>query len=232
MTEKEIIWLKALKEITCQLEKFRCKYFLDTGTLLGAVRENRFIPWDNDIDLAVVDSNNSYEVIKSICQYMYKLGYNVTATIDEIDIFDTTGMLDLGVKFYHVDNDFYWAKLGKVEGSPMCHSIYMSLSRSIIYKKGYSSYALKARVSSLFKMMSFVMPKYIVKLFLRKAKVKSNIISIPKDLLSDFVGYTFYDYVFKIPLKKEQYLEWRYGKTWKTPNSSYDFTEDDMAISK
>lgn len=232
MNKKEIIWLKALNNIRKQLEEKNCKYFLDTGTLLGAIRDHSFIPWDNDIDLAVVDCDNRHDIIRSICQYMYEAGYNVTATIDEIDIFDNTGLLDLGVKFYHLDDDYYWAVLGKVEGSGVCHSLYMSLSRSIIFKKGYSVYFVKSIISYLLNVISYITPSFVVNFLLRKSAVKSNVIKIPRSLLSDFINYIFYETEFKVPKNKEDYLSWRYGETWMKPNPHYDYTTDDKAINK
>lgn len=34
-------------------DKLKLKYFVIGGTLIGAIRHNGFIPWDNDIDIAM-----------------------------------------------------------------------------------------------------------------------------------------------------------------------------------
>lgn len=45
--------IKMLKKVTHILEKNNVKYVLEAGTLLGIIRENRLLPWDNDLDLTI-----------------------------------------------------------------------------------------------------------------------------------------------------------------------------------
>ncbi|NLO12335.1 MAG: LicD family protein [Candidatus Cloacimonetes bacterium] len=65
--------LKMLHDVCHILDQEGIPYSLDAGTLLGVMRENRLLPWDTDMDLAV-SSNNAHK-LKNIRRLIHKAGY-------------------------------------------------------------------------------------------------------------------------------------------------------------
>ena len=54
LRKQQMIMLDMVKELDRVCRKHDIPYFLYGGTLLGAVRHNGFIPWDDDLDVGLL----------------------------------------------------------------------------------------------------------------------------------------------------------------------------------
>jgi lipopolysaccharide cholinephosphotransferase len=70
LDEIRVIQLEMLNDFHefCNINNLR--YFLDAGTLIGAIRHNGFIPWDDDVDVAM--PRKDYDRFIEIAQKGYK----------------------------------------------------------------------------------------------------------------------------------------------------------------
>lgn len=66
LRDAQMLMVDILREVHKLCEKHGLKYFLDAGTLLGAVRHKGFIPWDDDVDIGMLreDYNRFLEIAK------------------------------------------------------------------------------------------------------------------------------------------------------------------------
>lgn len=89
LRQAQLVMLEILKKVDSICKKHNLRYFIDWGTLLGAIRHKGFIPWDDDLDISM--PREDYEKFLEIAQ-------------DELgnDYFLQTPDTDKYYNFYHV----------------------------------------------------------------------------------------------------------------------------------
>jgi phosphorylcholine metabolism protein LicD len=75
------------------LKQHKIDYWIDGGTILGAVRNKGIIPWDDDVDITVMNSQTNLQKLNSnkFKEQLTKKGFSITRTYFGYKIFYTNG---------------------------------------------------------------------------------------------------------------------------------------------
>lgn len=154
---KEIL-LDALIEIDRICEANDIRYYLLGGTMLGAVRHQGFIPWDDDIDIGMPrdDYNRFIEICKSQLEKVYEIQqyntldyhpYNYLKLIDK-----RTLLIQQSLKHLNAESGVF-VDIFPLDGVPSnkfvraIHMLHIKFYRVYIYNYYYSSEGIKQAYS-------------------------------------------------------------------------------------
>jgi lipopolysaccharide cholinephosphotransferase len=69
----QLVMLRMLKIFDYLCNKHDIKYFLTGGTLLGAIRHQGFIPWDDDLDIGMTRDNYEKFILSAVPELPYDI---------------------------------------------------------------------------------------------------------------------------------------------------------------
>lgn len=103
--ERQSELLQMIKEIDLLFRKHGIVYSLSCGSLLGAIRENGFIPWDDDMDI-MVDRDNYNKICALLTDDNHSAHYGIRREIwiDRIHRKDSTDPNDASIDIFVLDN--------------------------------------------------------------------------------------------------------------------------------
>lgn len=243
--------LRDMKEI---LDKHNIKYWLDWGTLLGAVRGGEIIEGDKDIDIGMMESD--YGKIISILPEIKKKGFLVHKTplqIPKPSFEKSKYKIDIWPYFQLDKNNFVtynYVVLLKGLVAKVLWFIWLPFicaEKNINLELPHNKFEFMPH--SKFKFTIAFLMEYFLSLFpykLRKSLaetalkklIKNDCVEfvkaiVPKYYFEKFRKIKFYGLTFDIPFNAEAYLEYKYGKDWKIPRrKKWVWYKEDGAIIK
>jgi len=231
----EKVVLEDLKNVKEVLDQHNIEFWLDCGTLLGAVRDKRFIPWDCDVDLGTWEK----DIVKivSACVDLQSKNFKIELGRNGIGLKKKTSFVPISILFYRLSNGkaikewgpykvnqsfqrlmniFFWTLLtpyyGKVSPKRM-----LGVKNFIRLNLSYVSY-----------LVPHFIKRWAAKIELKRGQRYMSI--IPAYHFTNLSTMKFYGMEFRIPSKTEEYLIYRYGRDWRVPKRNWNGAKQDGTI--
>lgn len=217
LRDAQMLMVEILKEVHGICEKHGLKYFLDGGTLLGAVRHKGFIPWDDDMDIGMMRSD--YEKFleiakKELPDYLFLQTFE---TDDKYDIYQVpckiryngTILIEKGIAENPEMHNGVYIDVFPYDSLPKKDFIY-KLQRTLSYNvlKSFVRIREKPEKLSIKNRITFTFYRVVRALFPYKRRKKFFDFLISwNDINSPYMGYGLDTIWSEYVYKKKDYFE-------------------------
>ena len=220
-------------QTACKLLKDNnIKFWACHGTLLGIIREDRLLPWDKDIDLAVWDFETDRAYVETIFE---NAGYKQEFFFADVD------SLHFHSKGKNIDINFFkkTTEIGSWQGAIAKKGFFNKLIihfAHIVHIKDLKNIELPKRFLKKFFYVIFVAVTLMLRNIIPK-KIKVPINNFALNRIS-YIGYSYPINLLKfkeinykgiylhVPIESEKCLELTYGLNWRVPKKDYIWYKD------
>jgi hypothetical protein len=226
--------LKLLKLVKESLDQYDIQYWLDCGTLLGAVRDKKIISYDHDIDFGTWQENSFiiYKAVRGLSNEGIEILIAPNGFTLKNEYFSLSIILYMktgGYSKIHWGTSSIQTKSMRLILDLLIWSTLLShfsmIGYDIVPNRGGR---IMLHLSGLGHYIPNRIKKYIQKLqFLYGEKY---VWIIPTKYFQKLKIIRFYDMDFSAPLNTEEYLTFRYGDDWMIEKSNWVTSRDDGAV--
>lgn len=232
MNSNNAVLKQLLLGVKSVLDKYNIVFWLEHGTLLGAIRDNGFISWERDIDFGAWKESVGAETWDAVVGDLKAKGYKVCHAPTHINI--KSGEIWADIALYQ-DKSWYacvnvmipvnsignaMCKFHKVLKSPNYYEVSISESKT----KHYALIAINQFCNIFPLKLRYYFADVVEWLVVNTIGCKTW--RIPAKYFTVFQPLNFCGELFRVPAKPESYLEFRYGNGWRIPKSNWKTAND------
>lgn len=221
---------EVIKEIIVYLKDQGIDVWFDQGSLLGLVRDGKFIEWDTDVDLGALDI--SLEKKLAIARYFYKR-YG-SAFYSQANNSIKTSFLDIKANIvWQIDLAFYTSRAEHLEKNWLAKSNSTAIVFFLYLAEIFGGSRIRTRkitsrlVGHLFSSVySQTLASWLYKRVSKKIEYIS--VSAEKSYFQPLQKNAFLG--ASIPNDPQGYLALKYGEQWHIPQKTWDYLAEDGGI--
>lgn len=217
LREAQMLMVDILKDVHELCERHGFKYFLDAGTLIGAVRHKGFIPWDDDVDIGMLrdDFNKFLEIAKKeLPEHLFLQTFKTDEYYDVYPVpckirYNNTMFLEDGAKENYKMHNGVYIDIFPYDSLPK-HSVVYKIQRTLSYNilKSFKRLRDIPETLSFKNKLTFSFYKLVVKMFPNKRRLKFfNFLIKWNSQNSKYMGYGVDTYWSEYVYKKSDYFE-------------------------
>lgn len=236
--ELKKIQLDILDNIDSFCKKNKINYWLDYGTLLGAVRHSGYIPWDDDIDIGMLrddynkflkeynNSSSKYKLIASEIDKDYYFAFGKVMDTNTILYEPDENGLKIGVYVDIFVHDKASDNMDDNKKSYKKRDLYQKLRIAQLFPDLYDKTSLKKKILRFFinTYLKCLPKNYYTKKIIKNSQKYSNQdtnkiadflapyeVIVDKDIFDNFTYLKFEKNKYPVPEMYDEYLKAIYG---------------------
>jgi len=226
---EEKIVVEDIREVKEVLDENNVNFWLDLGTLLGAVRDEKIIEWDADIDLGTWYSDATKLV--STFPELKKRGFDVILSRKRAAMTAIRSGVKINFSLYRKRGDYAWnVWVVRRKSVEKLLNRLVNISNIRTYAKQEGTFARKIKYLLFLLPLNVKQPVTNMAWLLLYSLDCIFPVVIPRHYFEKLSTIRFYGMQFRIPSDVEKYLEYHYGTSWKTPTKEWVYYKDDSAI--